>query len=274
MREDSSRPTFTRRAVLGSVAATGVAAAGAGAGTMALFQDSEESTGNSVQAGTLALDMHDGGSIEWTVVGAKPGGVANETQVLVFEHTGSVAADHLELDVSNVELEDDDGNLRTDGSWDLSPGPESDPAQGTSSTDGQQDPGASGMAAYVRVRNMLYEEDTTDTSPVYLVDQTGQPVPATGSDGTDHTLSDVNGNGFIDLQDLAHPDNADALDGFVPPAPGSIPGDSGTGDNDPVRDTKLQMNVSLDASTPNDYQGDAVVTTVSATLQQDSSQDA
>lgn len=51
---------LTRRRLLGGVATVGAASAAAGAGTGALLVDSEESTGNSVSAGTLDLTL-DGG---------------------------------------------------------------------------------------------------------------------------------------------------------------------------------------------------------------------
>lgn len=267
MSDEAGRFELTRRRLLGGVAASGVAAAGAGAGTMAYLQDTEESTDNSVQAGTMDLDIHDSESLQWEVLGATPGGPENETQDIVMEHTGTVPADHLELDFENVEIEDDDGKPKDDsGNWALDSGPESDPETGSSSTDGNQDSGADGMAKYVRVEEMFYDEDTTDGSSsnrLYLVSN-GQPQPVSG-----HTLTEEDTSiDAISLYDLAHSNNEDALDGFRPPEPGSTAGDG----NDSVRDTKLQINVRLDSKTPNRYQGDAVVTTVTASLHQDSSQ--
>jgi predicted ribosomally synthesized peptide with SipW-like signal peptide len=46
---------LTRRKILGSVGAVGVAGAGAGIGTSALFSDEEEFANNSIQAGELDL---------------------------------------------------------------------------------------------------------------------------------------------------------------------------------------------------------------------------
>lgn len=51
----SDKIELTRRRILGGLAITGAAAAGTGAGTMAYFSNTEESTGNTVSAGTLDL---------------------------------------------------------------------------------------------------------------------------------------------------------------------------------------------------------------------------
>lgn len=61
MSDDNSNSTFelNRRRALAGLGTIGVASAGAGAGTMALFSDTEESSGNTVQAGTLDLDIGD-----------------------------------------------------------------------------------------------------------------------------------------------------------------------------------------------------------------------
>jgi predicted ribosomally synthesized peptide with SipW-like signal peptide len=53
--QNSSRITLTKRKALGGVTAVGLASAGAGAGTLALFSDEEEFENNSIQAGQLDL---------------------------------------------------------------------------------------------------------------------------------------------------------------------------------------------------------------------------
>lgn len=61
----SDRPIeLTRRRILGSIATVGVASASAGAGTMAYFSDTETSSGNTVEAGTLELSFGNGGSFD------------------------------------------------------------------------------------------------------------------------------------------------------------------------------------------------------------------
>jgi len=56
--DDNSGFDLSRRKVLGGVLTVGAASAATGAGTMALFSDSEESQDNTIQAGTL--DLTDG----------------------------------------------------------------------------------------------------------------------------------------------------------------------------------------------------------------------
>jgi predicted ribosomally synthesized peptide with SipW-like signal peptide len=58
MEDDNSKIGMSRRKVLAGLGTIGVASAGAGAGTMALFSDEERSTGNVVRAGTLDLKVH------------------------------------------------------------------------------------------------------------------------------------------------------------------------------------------------------------------------
>lgn len=54
---------LTRRQLLGGIATLGAATAATGAGTYALFSDSETSAGNTVSAGTLDLQNADGNSL-------------------------------------------------------------------------------------------------------------------------------------------------------------------------------------------------------------------
>ncbi|GAB7093605.1 hypothetical protein JCM30237_07570 [Halolamina litorea] len=60
--DDSWSAEITRRRALGGMFTLGAAASAAGAGTMALFSDTESSTGNTVQAGTLDLTVNGSGS--------------------------------------------------------------------------------------------------------------------------------------------------------------------------------------------------------------------
>lgn len=56
----SSSIKLTRRRLLGGLTTIGGASAAAGAGTMAMFGDSEASSGNTLQTGTLDLKIDDG----------------------------------------------------------------------------------------------------------------------------------------------------------------------------------------------------------------------
>lgn len=64
---DDNTYGLTRRRVLGGLATVGAASAAAGAGTMAYFSDTEESTDNTVSAGTLDLKADGGDSAVTTV---------------------------------------------------------------------------------------------------------------------------------------------------------------------------------------------------------------
>jgi len=84
---------LTRRRVLGGIATVGAASAAAGAGTMAMFSDSEESTGNAVTAGTLNLDpagSSDGSSFDMSVGNLAPDDSGKEVGYLDLANTGSV----------------------------------------------------------------------------------------------------------------------------------------------------------------------------------------
>lgn len=72
MTEEDSK--FTRRRVLGGLITVGAASAAAGAGTFALFSDSETSDGNTVQAGTIELTTNEASISTFTFDGIKPGG--------------------------------------------------------------------------------------------------------------------------------------------------------------------------------------------------------
>ena len=62
---DDDTYDLSRRKILGGIMTVGAAGATAGAGTMALFSDTEQSTGNTIQAGTLDLTA-DGNNGEGT----------------------------------------------------------------------------------------------------------------------------------------------------------------------------------------------------------------
>lgn len=84
---------LTRRKVLTGLGTIGVAGAAAGAGTMAYFSDTEESTGNTVSAGTLDLTpgaSSDGGSFSIAVSGLVPDDSGQEVGYLNLTNDGSI----------------------------------------------------------------------------------------------------------------------------------------------------------------------------------------
>lgn len=92
---DDSRFRLTRRKAIGSFATIGVAAGAAGAGTWAYFSDTEESTGNTIQAGTLDLEVGTtnalGISVSDAVPGQSGGATANVANAGTIEGGLSVA---------------------------------------------------------------------------------------------------------------------------------------------------------------------------------------
>lgn len=110
MSDESGRFDLSRRKLLGATIGTGVVASGAGAGTWAYFQDTESSTGNTIEAGTLDLKVSDsdegfgdGVSGTWTISNAKPGD--SVLAGVSLQNAGSLEADHVELDFSVSETE-------------------------------------------------------------------------------------------------------------------------------------------------------------------------
>lgn len=246
MSEEERGFELTRRRLLGGLAATGVAATGAGAGTMAWLQDTEQSTDNSIQAGTMDLTVDNGGQDSWTVENVKPGqgSFSNPIEGIntTLHNVGNTPADHVEIDVNNRPKEDANGNLD-----DADSGP-SDADTSPSSADG--------MAKWLVVEKFSY---TTQ-------DGTSTPYVSGGSittAGTNKGFTHKNGNSWIDLDDLdqlSEPGET-ALDGFQPPAK-----------ND-GNDTDYSIQLSVHPDMPNDYQGDVLLTDVAVSLHQDSGQD-
>lgn len=239
MSEDKSRLKLTRRRLLGGIATTGVAAAGAGAGTMALFRDTESSEDNRIKSGTLDLGYQNSNHFSFTITGKMPGegdgGTLFDGISTTFRNDGTISADHLELDFDSNVREDNDGDPS-----EYAAGPESD-----TDTDSS---GADGMAEWIVVEEMEYNPPGESTEN--WVDK-GEAVSG--------PISDVNGNGHIDLDDLDKL-SENGIDDLSPP----------TADG---ADANLDMRLSLAEKMPNAYQGDVVLTTVTASLHQENGQD-
>lgn len=110
--------TLTRRRVLGGVVTVGGASAAAGAGSMAFFTDTEESTGNSIKAGTLDLKL---GGEDRTVTfldatDIRPGD--DETATLALENHGSLDGE-LEIELATIRSVDRNGGSPGDLEEDL-----------------------------------------------------------------------------------------------------------------------------------------------------------
>ncbi|WP_135806123.1 TasA family protein [Halorussus marinus] len=101
--EDNSGFDLSRRKVLGGVLTVGAASAATGAGTMALFSDSEESNDNTVQAGTLDLTIGGNNSSTLSVSDIAPGD-SGRTAIKV-NNAGSLGGS-LDVNVSDVTPND------------------------------------------------------------------------------------------------------------------------------------------------------------------------
>lgn len=105
---------LTRRRVLGGMATIGAASAAAGAGTMALFSDSEGSTGNTIQAGTLDLTAGTTQAFSTNMQNIAPGDVT-ETLQITLSNVGSLSGNHVEITAgygNNDGSEPADGDLQ------------------------------------------------------------------------------------------------------------------------------------------------------------------
>jgi predicted ribosomally synthesized peptide with SipW-like signal peptide len=101
---DSGSVELTRRRALAGLATIGAASATAGAGTMALFSDSETSSGNTVQAGTL--DLTGGIASQSFSIGSSGTGVKPGDQGTVrfgLENSGSINGS-LDVGIRNVSV--------------------------------------------------------------------------------------------------------------------------------------------------------------------------
>ncbi|GAA0457353.1 SipW-dependent-type signal peptide-containing protein [Halococcus dombrowskii] len=114
MADDNDKSPLTRRRVLGGMATVGAAGA-VGAGTWAAFSDQETSSGNSVQAGTLDLELNQENTLSVSAVGADAGPQEVTTKV---NNAGSLRG-ALSAKVANVNSsEGQDSEPETDTSTD------------------------------------------------------------------------------------------------------------------------------------------------------------
>ncbi|WP_435552052.1 TasA family protein [Natrinema sp. CGMCC1.2065] len=108
---------LSRRKVLGSIGLIGAGSAAAGAGTMAYFSDTEESTGNTVTAGTLDLTVNGHNDISGSyldVSGVAPGW--SEDVDLTLANAGNVGGNlYIKIDASGDLTDDLDLTYSIDG---------------------------------------------------------------------------------------------------------------------------------------------------------------
>lgn len=211
------------RAILSSVMAIGLVAVLAGAGTFTYFSDTEESTGNTFIAGTLDLKVSD-----WN-------------EEFGDGVTATWTMSNMEPGVTNVGpfsvLLQNSGTIAGDHveiSFSHSIDEATNPVE--SDTDPASSP--SDLARWIEITLITYNGVDLKT-----------------------TLSDLNSNGWLDLDDVTLGTNVvegGPLDDLLPP---------------PLVGTRaFTMSLAFRAEATNDIQGDILTTTIAFTLNQDSSQ--
>jgi spore coat-associated protein N len=225
MGDDYDGTRLTRRRLLGGVATIGTAAAIGGVSTMARFRDEESSTA-SVQAGTFDLKLADSDE----GFGENGDSVSGEL-TLPNAKPGETFSGSIQLqNTGSVEAD----HVELGFSYDET---ESDGPNG--SDEGDTKPGsATGMAKQFEVTTLFYDENLQND------------------------LSDANGNGRTDIDDLSSPKNEGALDNLAP-APSA---------NGGTKSLSVGFRFADDPAN-NDYQGDELTVTITFALHQTSSQD-
>lgn len=245
---------LSRRKLLGSLGAIGVAAGGAGAGTFAYFQDSETSSGNTVEAGTVDLGLHDGGDgYTYTMLSATPdalkSGGSDRSTTINIKNSGTLRLDHLDITFSNDTVEDANGDQSSADS-----GPNSDPDQ----THGDADEPA--MSRWIYVDELTYDPpgNNSDGSS-NAIELVNEGTAQSTSQGTIDASADGNA-GFVSLADLESSMNQSVLSGFTPPEAGSSATAGG--------ESSLTIAIEMHPNIPNDYQGDVLVTDIEFVVEQ------
>lgn len=207
--------------MLTTLLVTGLLAGGA----LALFQDSETSSGNAFIAGTLDLKLSDanegfgdGVTATWTMSNMAPGVTTVGPFPVNLQNSGSVAAHHVEIGFSH-SMDEASNPVESDTNPNSTPGE---------------------MARWIEITSMTYNGSN------FAVGYT-----------------DANSNGFFDLEDVTmspYTDVGGLLDNLLPPFP------------DNVGSRSFTLELKLNSGATNDIQGDILTTTVTFTLNQDSSQ--
>ncbi len=211
-----------------------VLALGMMGGVFAVFQDTETSSGNTFTAGTLDLEIKDdniwdpdpwgnGVDLTWVMDNMEPG-VSEVTNYVTLRNVGSIRSDHVEIGFYNTINDAIDIDVDSDSNPDSLP----------------QD-----MAKWLEIDQMQY-------GPINMKSRI-------------KSVSgwDVNGNGWLDLDDVARSS--------------SVIADSGPLDNlySPEQvggDISFHMTIKFNAGATSDIQGDTLTTIVTFTLNQTSSQ--
>jgi len=195
----------------------------ASAGTFAWFQDTETSTGNNLVAGTFDLKVNDDN------LGSGFGDGVTATWTMSDMIPGVTTVGPFNVFLQNS------GSIAANH-VEISFSHEIDEVTNPVESDTDPESTPEEMARWIEITSMDY---------------TGVILTA--------TLTDANGNGFLDLEDVTLPANAAALDNLSPP-----PINGGT--------KTFHMALKFNEGATNDIQGDILTSTVTFTLNQDISQ--
>jgi len=236
-----------KKQVLLSLMAIGVMATLVSSATFAYFTDTEISTGNTFEAGTIDIYLTDGGpsaNYQWYVTDWKPGETPVPGEIRIFS-MGKNKGDHLEIEFNTTLYEDDDGTPESDPN-DYTPGPESD-------TNPDPVTGADGMDADIKIRDMYYRhwENGMPSDTQYLIDTNYQPTPL----GVTYGLHDTNSNGYMDLEDL----ETLGIDNIPPPE---------LDDGSETTFMEFGFTASFNPDAGSDFQGDICLLDIIVTLNQ------
>jgi spore coat-associated protein N len=210
-----------------------ILALGVTGGVFAYFTDVETSTGNTFTAGTLDLEIRDNGTwdpdpwgngVDMTwVMDNMVPGGSSVTNHVFLRNVGSIAGDHVEITFSNA-IDEATNPVESDSN------PASLPRD---------------LAKWIEIDSMSY---AIYNLKVNIKSLTGW---------------DINGNGWLDLDDVVRSTVIIAehgpLDDLVPPD--SVGGEA-----------SFSMSLYFRPEATNDIQGDILITTVSFTLNQNGSQ--
>lgn len=167
------------KSILIIVLLTGVASAGLGAFTFAYFEDTDASSSNTVQPGTLNVTIDgvdDGTTSDFSITAGQP--LDSTTKNYTVRNGGSTAANHLQINASFSEND-------PTGTYNQEPG----------DSDLNNELTAGATAKYINVTTLKYHDGTSSTDLL-------------------SSISDNNGNGIKDLGDVQ---NDSALDDLTPP---------------------------------------------------------
>ncbi|WP_135806122.1 TasA family protein [Halorussus marinus] len=145
----------TRRRVLGGLATIGAASAAAGAGTMALFQDTETSGDNTLAAGTLDLEVGNAGEFQLIHVEEAAPGMSDDQETAIIKNEGTVDGS---LDFEIVSIRDEENGVNDPEAA----SPEEDDPEGESSGG----PQSGELAENLWIRSRIVE---ANPDPAYLI---------------------------------------------------------------------------------------------------------